>query len=245
MFMRFRGGGVGHKSTCEATQCLLSDHEDLDKRPFTLECECGPFEGTDGDDVPVTTVTIPTPVRPIPTYLRHSRVIRMPLPNPLAPSRANSRLSNAPPNTLTPLRLVDAFPTRRSFDLSFPHIKSIPDIHTHSRPDAIQPSLSCVKSNPDVSSVSRLRSGEARSRTSLARCVLVRLSSLSIYMFLSCLLYVPLSHHSLPSFRFSVSSSVPRLHPPSFHLSLFYPSVDPTLLFRTFLTTHSQLFRSS
>ena len=42
----------------------------------------------------------------------------MPLPNPLAPSRANSRLSNTLPNTPTPLHLVNAFPTQRSFDLS-------------------------------------------------------------------------------------------------------------------------------
>ena len=80
-----------------------------------------------------------------------------------------------------------------------PRIKSIPDIHTHSRPDVFRPSLLCVKSIPDVSLVSRLQSGEARLHTSLARCILVRLSSLSIYMFLSCPLYVPLSHHSLPS----------------------------------------------
>ena len=72
----------------------------------------------------VMTVTVPTPVCPIPTHLCHSQVIRttpehpMLLPNPLAPSRANLRLSNALSNTLTPLRLVDAFPTRRSFDLS-------------------------------------------------------------------------------------------------------------------------------
>ena len=79
-----------------------------------------------------------------------------------------------------------------------PRVKSIPDNHTHSRPDAFRPSLLCVKSIPDVSSVSRLRSGEARSRTSLARCVLVRPFSLPIYMFL----YVPLSHPSLPSTRF-------------------------------------------
>ena len=65
----------------------------------------------------VTTVTIPTPIHPIPTCLRPSRVIRiipehpMPLLNPLAPSRANSRLSNALPNTPTPLCLVDAFLT--------------------------------------------------------------------------------------------------------------------------------------
>ena len=83
-----------------------------------------------------------------------------------------------------------------------PRVKSIADTHTHSRPDAFQPSLFCIKSIPDVSSVSRLQSGEARSRTSLTQCVIVCLSLLSIYMFLSCPLYVPLSHHSLPSARF-------------------------------------------
>ena len=36
-----------------------------------------------------------------------------------------------------------------------------------------------------------------------------------------------MSHRPLPSFRFSVSSSVPRLRPPLFNLSLFYLSVDP------------------
>ena len=38
MFMRFQGGDVGHKSTCEAMQCLLCDCKTLDKQPFTLKC---------------------------------------------------------------------------------------------------------------------------------------------------------------------------------------------------------------
>ena len=42
----------------------------------------------------------------------------MPLPNPLAPSRANSCLSNALLNTPTPLHLVNVFLTRHSFGLS-------------------------------------------------------------------------------------------------------------------------------
>ena len=72
----------------------------------------------------VMTVTIPTPIHPILTCLRPSRVIRiisehpMPLPNSLAPSQANSCLSNALPNTPTPLHLVDASLTRCSFNLS-------------------------------------------------------------------------------------------------------------------------------
>ena len=38
MFMRFQGGDVGHKLTCEAMQCLLCDCKTLDKQPFTLKC---------------------------------------------------------------------------------------------------------------------------------------------------------------------------------------------------------------
>lgn len=37
MFMQYRGGGVGHKSTHNATKCLLEDRDKLDKRSFTLE----------------------------------------------------------------------------------------------------------------------------------------------------------------------------------------------------------------
>ena len=84
----------------------------------------------------ITTMTIPTPIHPIPTCLHPSRVIRitsehpMPNPNPLAsiPSQlasnaslnplTPSHLSNALPNTPTPLRLADAFPTQCTFDLS-------------------------------------------------------------------------------------------------------------------------------
>jgi hypothetical protein len=31
MLMRFRGGGVGHKSTCESTAIFLEDHDPLDE----------------------------------------------------------------------------------------------------------------------------------------------------------------------------------------------------------------------
>ena len=205
----------------------------------------------------VTTVTIPTPIRPTLTCLCPSRVIwitpehPMPNPNPLT----LSHLNNALPNTPTPLRLVNAFPGRRTFDFSspsrqvdsrhphsfptrcsfnlysslcqvdsrpdahstftLPHIKSIPNIHTHSW--------------PDVASVSQLQSGKARSHTSLAWCVLVRLSLLPIYMFL----YVPLSHHSLPSAHFlclilsspSPSTLVSSIFTPYLHRPYFTYSV--------------------
>ena len=156
----------------------------------------------------------------------------MPNPNPLTPSRLSNTLLNTP----TPLHLVNAFPTRRTFDLSSPS-RQVDSRHPYSFLTRRSFDLlsSCVKSIPDVSSVSRLRSGEAQSRTSLARCVkLVRLSLLPIYMFL----YVPLSHHSLPSARFlclilsSLSPStlvssifIPYLHRPYF--SYFIHSLRP------------------
>ncbi|KAG2028813.1 hypothetical protein BDR03DRAFT_1019306 [Suillus americanus] len=52
MFMRYRGGGVGHKSICEATKCLLDDRDALDKLPFTIEKE---REARDSDDEMVGT----------------------------------------------------------------------------------------------------------------------------------------------------------------------------------------------
>jgi hypothetical protein len=39
MFMRFRGGGVGHKTTREATQSFYEDRDALDSVPFTKESE--------------------------------------------------------------------------------------------------------------------------------------------------------------------------------------------------------------
>ena len=181
---------------------------------------------------------------PIPSHLNHSRA-----PNAKPEPLTLSHLSNALPNTPTPLRVVNAFPTRPDAPSTFPlpRVKSIPDIHTHSRPNVFQPSLLCVSPIPDVSSVSRLWSGEARSRTSLARCILVCLSSLPIYMFL----YVPLSHHSLPFTRFlcltlsspSLSTLVssifiPYLHWPS--LVIPYISYDPfpIVQINPILTTH-------
>ena len=73
--------------------------------------------------------------------------------------------------------------------------------------------------------------GKARSHTSLTRYILVCLSSPSIYLFPSCLLYILYvsSFATLRLFLY-VSSSVPHLCLPSFHLSLSYPSVNPTLV---------------
>ena len=87
----------------------------------------------------VMTVTVPTPIHPIPTCLCPSWVIRIipehpiSLLNPLAPSRANLHLSNALLNTPTPLHLVNTFPTRRSFNLSS-SLHQVNSQHPHSFP---------------------------------------------------------------------------------------------------------------
>ena len=190
----------------------------------------------------VTTMTIPTPVHPIPTCLRHSWVIRitlkhpMPMPNPLAPSQANSCLSNALPNLWPPcILLTHSWPdTPSTFPL--PCVKSIPNTHTHFQPNThLTFPLSCVKSIPNVSLASWLQLGEAWSHTSLAQYVLVCLSSLSIYLFLllSAVCSSVSSFATLHSFLY-VSSSVPCLCLPLFHLSLFYPFVNPTLVIPCF-----------
>ena len=110
-----------------------------------------------------------------------------------------------------------------TFPLPLPHIKSIPDIHTHSRPDTIQPSHFCVKSIPDISSVLRLRSGKARSHTSLARCVLVCPFSLSIYLYIlyvSSLVTLRLFPPSHPQFPVSVNPCL-----------IYLYSISPSTLF--------------
>ena len=145
----------------------------------------------------------------------------MPNPNPLTPLH----LSNALPNTPTPLRLVNAFPTRRSFDLSSSS-RQVDSRHPHSFPTrAFQPSLLCVKSIPDISSVSQLRSGGARSRTSLTQCVLVRPFSLPIYMF-------PLrsSVTSLATLR-SFSMSHPQFPVSVYPCFIYLYSLPPSTLF--------------
>ena len=128
-----------------------------------------------------------------------------------------------------PLLLVNAIPTWHSFDLS-PSSHQVNSQHPHSFPIWRYStfSLSCVKSIPDVSSVLRLQSGEAWSRTSLAQCVLVCLSLPFIYLFPSCPLYVPLSHYSLPSARFSMSPQFPvSIYPHFIYLYSIFLSTLP------------------
>jgi len=51
MFMQYRGGAVGHKTTCEETKCLLDDRDKLDQVPFELESEQDLEYEEDGSDV--------------------------------------------------------------------------------------------------------------------------------------------------------------------------------------------------
>ena len=84
------------------------------------------------------------------------------MPDPLAPSRVNSCLRNALLNPLTPLRLIDAFLTQCSFDLSSSS-HQVDSQHPHSFPTQCLFNLhsSCIKSIPDVSSVSQLQCTES------------------------------------------------------------------------------------
>ena len=118
----------------------------------------------------------------------------MPNPNPLTPSH----LSNALPNTPTPLRLVNAFPTRRSFDLSSSSCQ-VNSRQPHSFPTR---RLSTFTPLRQVYSQRFIVLATVVGRSPIAylpRSMCLSPSFLAPYI---CFLYVPLSHHSLPSARF-------------------------------------------
>ena len=171
----------------------------------------------------VTTVTVPTPIRPTPTCLHPSRVIwitpehPMPNPNPLTPSRLNNALPNIP----TPLRLINALPTRCSFDLS-PSLRQVDSRHPH--PFLTRRSFDLYSSSRQVDSRQPHSFPTRRLSTFTPLCQIysrcfiglatavgqspiaylprsMRLSPSFLAPYI-CFLYVPLSHHSLPSARF-------------------------------------------
>ena len=195
---------------------------------------------------------------PIPSHLNHSRAPNT-KPEPsdslasqqCTPEHSDSLASSQripDPTHLQPfLSLVSSrFPTHTHSrpdappTSPLPHVKSIPDKHTHSRPDAFRPSLLCVKLTPDVLLFSRLWSGEARSRTSLARCVLACPFSLPIYMF-------PLrsSVTSLATLR-SFSMSHPQfpvsVYPCFIYLYSLPPSTVTTMTSHPVLCTPSRVY---
>ena len=150
-------------------------------------------------------MTVPTPIRPIPTCLRPSWVVRitpkhpMLLPNPLAPSQANSCLSNALLNTPTPLRLVDAFPTRRTFDLSSPS-RQVDSWHPHSFPTQHSFDLSSSSRQVDSRQPHPFLTWRLSTFTLLCQVYSRRLIGLMTAVGRSPITYLPHSMHPSPSF---------------------------------------------
>ena len=157
---------------------------------------------------------------PIPSHLNHSRAPNT-KPEPSNPLVSQQRTPKHSDSLASSRRIPDPTLFRPFLFLTssrFPTTTLIPD------PTPFNLLCSCVKSIPDISSVSRLWSGEARSRTSLTRRVLVCPFLLSIY------LYVPLSHHSLPFVCF-LCLILSSLSPSTLVSSIFIlTSVDPTLV---------------
>ena len=138
------------------------------------------------------------------------------------------------------LPCISSMHSRPNAPLTFPlpRIKSIPDIHTHSQPDTIQPSLFLhqVYSWCFISLATAVRQ-------SLIACLPPSMcpspSFLALYILVSLLFTVCSSVSSFTTLHSSfttlcsflyVLSSVPCLRLPSFHLSLFLTSVNPTLV---------------
>ena len=123
--------------------------------------------------------------------------------------------------------------SRPNAPLTFPlpRIKSIPDIHTHSRPNTIQPSLFLhqVYSRHFISLATAVRQSLI---AYLPPSMCPSPSFLALYILVSLLFTVRSSVSSFTTLRsfLYVLSSVPCLHLPSFHLSLFLTSVNPTLV---------------
>ena len=158
-------------------------------------------------------MTVPTPIQPIPTCLCPSRVTRitpehsMPLPNPLAPSQANSCLSNTLPNTPTPLCLVDAFPTWYSFDLSS-SLHQIYSQHPHSFLTQCHSTFTLLHQVYSWHLIG-LATAVGWSPIAYLPCSMrLSLSFLALYISIWSLCLI--THY--PSSVSSISSSVPRLH---------------------------------
>ena len=161
---------------------------------------------------------------PIPSRLNHSRAPNA-KPEPSDPLASQQCTPEHPDSLVSSQRipnptLLQPFLSLASSRLPTPTL--IPD-PTHPRPllflvssrfltstpipDPMPFDLpsSCVSPIPDVSSVSRLRLGEARSHTSLTQCVLVRPFLLPIYMFPLCASVTSLA--TLRSFSMLILSS--------------------------------------
>ena len=138
--------------------------------------------------------------------------------NPLTPSR----LSNALPNTPTPLCLVDAFLTRHSFDPSS-FSRQVDSQHPHSFLTQRHSTFTLLHQVHSQQFIGLVTAVGQSPIAYLPRSMCLSLSFPALYISVCS----SMSHCPLPSFRFSVSSSVPHLCPPLFNLSLFYLSIDP------------------
>ena len=149
----------------------------------------------------VTTMTVPTPIRPIPTCLRPSRVIwitpkhPMPNPNPLTPSR----FSNALPNIPTPLHLVNAFPTQCTFNLSSPS-RQVDSRHPHSFPTRCSFDLSSSSHQVDSRQPHSFPTRHLSTFTPLCQVYSQRFISLATAVGRSPIAYLPRSMRLSPSF---------------------------------------------
>ena len=175
----------------------------------------------------------PDPSTPIPSHLNQSQAPNT-KPEPSNPLASQQRTPKHSDSLASSQCISDPMLLRPFLSLAssrFPTPTLIPD-PTHPRPLLFLTSSqfptstpipdptpfdllsSCVSPIPDVSSVSRLQSGEVQSRTSLAP-----------YIYVSFTFLCHITHY--PPLVFHVSSSVPHLRLPLFHLSLFLTSVDP------------------
>ena len=158
----------------------------------------------------------------------------MPNPNPLTPSC----LSYALPNTPTPLCLVNAFPTRRTFDLSSPSCQ-VNSRHPHSfltqRSFDLYSSLRQVDSRHPHPFLTQRLSTFTPLHQVYSRCFI----SLATAVGRSPIVYLPCSMHLSPSFlapyiyvplRSSVTSPA-TLHSFSMSHPQFLISVYPCFIY--------------
>ena len=122
-----------------------------------------------------------------------SSLILCPNLNPLIPSR----LSNALPNTLTSLRLVNAFPTRRTFDLSSPS-RQVDSRHPHPFPTQCSFNLSSSSRQVDSRHPHSFLTRRLSTFTPLHQVYFRRSIGLATAVRQSPIVYLPRSmHHSL------------------------------------------------
>ena len=122
------------------------------------------------------------------------------------------------------LRLINVFPTRRSFDL-YSSLHQVDSRQPHSFPTR---RLSTFTPLCQIYSQHFIGLATAVGRSPivyLPRSMRLSLSFLAPYIYVSSTFLCHITRY--PPLVFYVSSSVPCLHLPLFHLSLFFTSVDP------------------